>query len=58
MNVCPTLFWKFFIDYHHPVNALCEGAQRLSGRVLDSRPKGWGSSFTGVTALLSLSKTE
>ena len=33
------------------------GAQWLSGRVLDSRPKGSGSSLTGVTALWSLSKT-
>ena len=32
-----------------------EGAQWLSGRVPDSRPRGGG--FTGVTALWSLSKT-
>ena len=30
---------------------LTEGAQLLRGRVLDSRPKGAGSSLTGVTAL-------
>ena len=33
------------------------GAQWLSGRVLDSRPRGRGSSLTSVTALWSLSKT-
>ena len=33
------------------------GAQWLSGRVLDSRPRAAGSSLTGVTALWSLSKT-
>ena len=33
------------------------GAQWLSGRVLDSRPKGQRLSLTGVTALWSLSKT-
>ena len=33
------------------------GAQWLSGRVLDSRPKAVGSSLIGVTALWSLSKT-
>ena len=33
------------------------GAQWLSGRVLDLRPRGAGSSLTGVTALWSLSKT-
>ena len=33
------------------------GAQWLSGRVLDSRPKGPGSSLTGVTVLWSLRKT-
>ena len=36
---------------------LVYGAQWLSGRVLDSRPKGRGSSLTGVTGLWSLSKT-
>ena len=33
------------------------GAQWLSGRVLDSRPRAAGWSLTGVTVLLSLSKT-
>ena len=33
------------------------GAQWLSGRVLDSRPKGRGFESHGVTALWSLSKT-
>ena len=33
------------------------GAQWLSGRVLDSRPRAAGSSLTGVTALWSLRKT-
>ena len=33
------------------------GAQWLSGRVLDSRPRAAGSSLHGVTALWSLSKT-
>ena len=37
-----------------------EGAQWLSGRVLDSRPRGWGaagSSLTGVTALCPWART-
>ena len=34
-----------------------EGAQWLSGRVLDSRPRGSDSSLTCVTALWSLSRT-
>ena len=34
-----------------------EGAQWLSGRVLDSRRETAGSSLIGVTALWSLSKT-
>ena len=33
------------------------GAQWLSGRVLDSRPRRRGSSLTSVTVLWSLSKT-
>ena len=33
------------------------GAQWLSGRVLDSRPRAAGSNLTGITAL-SLSKTQ
>ena len=36
---------------------MTQGAQWLSGRVLDSRPRGTGSSLTGFTALWSLSKT-
>ena len=39
---------------HHVTS---EGAQWLSGRVLDSRPKGRGSSLTGVTVFWSLRKT-
>ena len=38
-------------------NVIRVGAQWLSGRVLDSRPKGRGFEPHGVTALWSLSKT-
>ena len=39
------------------MTARYSGAQWLSGRVLDSRPRVAGSSLTGVTAFWSLSKT-
>ena len=39
------------------ISCQIRGAQWLSGRVLDSRPRGRGLSLTGVTAFWSLSKT-
>ena len=50
-HVSDVIFSKF------PFQSTCKGAQWLSGRVLDSRPRAAGSSLTGVTALWSLSKT-
>ena len=36
---------------------MLQGAQWLSGRVLDPRPRAGGSSITGVIALWSMSMT-
>ena len=46
VNVFTSMVYRFYL-----------GAQWLSGRVLDLRPRGRGFSLTGVTALWSLGKT-
>ena len=53
-NGSTALFTSVFLSFQ---SSDFNGAQWLSGRVLDLRPKGRGSSLTGVTALWSLRKT-
>ena len=67
-RVCLNLCWFSFkivcessclkmIDATTMSSSILEGAQWLSDRVLDWRPRAVGSSLTGLTALWSLSKT-
>ena len=47
-NQSSTLEFSFTLTLYHIGSV---GAQRLSGRVLDSRPRGYGFDLTDVTAL-------